>query len=251
MSPRAMDGKAEARADLLEKVVAYGCARLAEPTSTSFARFAPSYYAHVASEDAGARSVADLYGAALAHLRLAERRVPGHASRADLHADVRRARLRVDAQRAADRHRRHAVPRRLGEHGARPPRRRHPPRDPPDHPRCAVPPTGRCSRSSTTESDDTASDGVIAEAFMHFEIDRETDRAILDDLASDVRRVLDDVRRRCRRLGRDARPIDCHRRRPRHRTTSGARTPRWQRLRRSFAGWPTTTSPISGTASTS
>ncbi len=29
---------------------------------------------------------------------------------------------------------------------------------------------------------------------MHFEIDRETDQAILDDLASDVRRVLDDVR---------------------------------------------------------
>jgi glutamate dehydrogenase len=72
-----MDGRAEARADLLEKVVGYGSTRLAEPTNSLFARFAPQYYAHLAPEDASARSVADLYGAALAHLHLAQQRAPG------------------------------------------------------------------------------------------------------------------------------------------------------------------------------
>ena len=194
MSPKALDGKAEARADLLEKVVAYGCARLAEPTSTSFARFAPHYYAHVASEDAGARSVADLYGAALAHLRLAERRVPGTpvvricTPTFDEHGyESMHSVLQIvtdDMPFLVD-----SVSMELDRHGVGIHLVIHP----------IV--TVRRTADGTLlevlddrESDDTASDGVIAEAFMHFEIDRETDRAILDDLASDVRRVLDDVR---------------------------------------------------------
>ena len=194
MSPKAVDGKAEARADLLEKVVAYGCARLAEPTSTSFARFAPRYYAHVASEDAGARSVADLYGAALAHLRLAERRVPGTpvvricTPTFDEHGyESMHTVLQIvtdDMPFLVD-----SVSMELDRHGVGIHLVIHP-----------IIPVRRTADGALLEvlgdreSDDTASDGVIAEAFMHFEIDRETDRAILDDLASDVRRVLDDVR---------------------------------------------------------
>ncbi len=193
MSPRAVDGRvdgrAEARADLLEKVVAYGCARLAEPTSTFFAHFAPRYYADLAPEDAAARNVADLYGAALAHLRLAERRNPGTplvricTPTFDEHGyESMHSVLQIvtdDMPFLVD-----SVSMELDRHGVGIHLVIHP-----------IIQVRRDTDGTLLEvGDETASDGAVAEAFMHFEIDRETDSAILDDLAADVRRVLDDVR---------------------------------------------------------
>ncbi len=189
MSPKAADGKTEARADLLEKVVAYGSARLSEPTNAHFARFARHYYAHVAPEEAAARSVADLYGAALAHLRLAERRSPGSpvaricTPTFDEHGyESMHSVLQIvtdDMPFLVD-----SVSMELDRHGVGLHLVIHP-----------IISVTRASDGTLVEiADDEHRDGTIAEAFMHFEIDRETDQAILDDLAADVRRVLDDVR---------------------------------------------------------
>ena len=62
-----------------------------------------------------------------------------------------------DAPHTLDRHRqrRHAVPRRLGHDGARPPRPRHPPRGPPGARRATRPPT---ARSSSRDDADAAGD---------------------------------------------------------------------------------------------
>ena len=138
--------------------------------------------------------MADLYGAALAHLRLAERRVPGtpvvrictptfdEHGYESMHTILQM--VTDDMPFLVD-----SVSMELDRHGV--------------GIHLVIHPIIRVRRSADgamlevlddQEGHDTARDGVIAEAFMHFEIDRETDRAILDDLASDVRRVLDDVR---------------------------------------------------------
>ena len=62
----------------------------------------------------------DLYGALASHYKLAADRPAGHRAGPGVHPDPRRARLvgrRPHGRRG--RHRRHAVPRRLGDHGAR------------------------------------------------------------------------------------------------------------------------------------
>ena len=88
-----------------------------------------AYYRHVTAEDLAGRDPDDVYGAAMSHYRLAAHRPQGTATVQRLHADRRRARLvGCGPHRGRGRHRRHAVPRRLGDDGARPARPRHPPR---------------------------------------------------------------------------------------------------------------------------
>ena len=57
------------------------------------------------------------------------------------------------AHRRRDRHRRHAVPHRLGEHGAEPARLRRPPDHPPGRRACAATTRASCSRSSAQPRD--------------------------------------------------------------------------------------------------
>ena len=64
----------EAKAGLIEKTVEHAHAKLPAEQAARLEAFIRIYYGAVAADDLLARSVADLYGAALAHLRLADRR---------------------------------------------------------------------------------------------------------------------------------------------------------------------------------
>ena len=64
-------------AHLLSDVVEFARARLPEPTFQIVEPFLRHYYDFVDAEDLRSRSIADLYGAAMAHWRTAQRFVPG------------------------------------------------------------------------------------------------------------------------------------------------------------------------------
>ncbi len=86
-----------------------------------------AYYRHVAPEDVCDRTEVDLYGALASHYKLAAVPSAGHRPGPGVHPHGLRARL--VGQRALGRrggHRRHAVPRRLGDDGAVRPAAQHP-----------------------------------------------------------------------------------------------------------------------------
>ncbi len=80
-----------------------------------------AYYRHVAPEDIVDRSDVDVYGALASHYKLALDRPQGTAQVRVFTPDAERARLvRERSLRRRGRRRRHAVPRRLADHGAVP-----------------------------------------------------------------------------------------------------------------------------------
>ena len=177
---------------------------------------------------------------------------PRHRSRARLHPDRRGARLGVGPHRRRDRHRRHAVPRRLGHQLPRP--------------ASGAPSTSSSTRSSSVAVtspaqllevlDDVAAPSrirpdAVVESWMHVEIDRETDTDDLVALEADLRRRAARRPRGRRGLAEDARGRAAHRRRARRRPAAAARRARSSEAWSCCAGWPTTTSPSSATASTS
>ena len=92
---------------------------------------------------------------------------------------------------------------------------------------------------------------AVVESWIHVEIDRETDRDDLKQITADLRRVLSDVResvedwRRCAtRALRIADELAASL------AADAARAARSGRPGSCCAGWPTTTSPSSATAST-
>ena len=116
--------------------------------------------------------------------RFARGALARRAARARLQPDARGARLAVDPHRGRDRQRRHAVPGRLGEHGAQPPA----PRDPP-HPASgdrASAATTRARWSSVAPSAEAPA-AMPRESFMHVEIDRRTDPAVLASIRAETR----------------------------------------------------------------
>ena len=125
----------EAKAALIDKTVEHAHAKLPEDQAARLEALIRIYYGAVAPEDLLERSAADLYGAALAQLQLRRTARPGRGQGPRLHAAARGARLDLGAHGRRDRQRRHAVPRRLGEHGAQPARKRRPPHHPPGRPR--------------------------------------------------------------------------------------------------------------------
>src|SRR5581483_7312892 len=70
----------EARNSLLDRAAAYVRARRSGPHAASAERFVRAYWDRVPAEDLVGRDPVDLAGAALAHLHLAERRLPGTAT---------------------------------------------------------------------------------------------------------------------------------------------------------------------------
>ena len=84
-----------------------------DPDTTVLA-FLQRYYLHTAPEDLTDRDPVDVFGAALSHYRLAENAPAGHGQRAGAHPDRRGERLDVQPLGRRGRHRRHALPRRLG-----------------------------------------------------------------------------------------------------------------------------------------
>ena len=137
-----------------------------------------------------------MYGALASHYKLARSRPQGTAAGARLHPHPRRARLvGRRAHGRGGRRRRHAVPRRLADHGALAPAARRPRRGPPAaSTSCATSPAS-CSgaRRSTTAraSRRTAS---VRESWMHVEIDRLGEDDDPAAIVEDIQRVLRDVR---------------------------------------------------------
>ena len=172
--PQAQDSE---RSEIVARAVGGRGARGPPPRGAG-RRFLGRYYRHVPVEDLAERDPIDLAGAALSHR--AARRVPaaGHRQRAGLHPDGRRVRLDQRAHRRRDRHRRHALPGRLGDHRARPGRTAaiHLLVHPQFVVRRDV--TGRCSRSSTVRRRPGRAEhprDSLVESWIHVEIDRETD----------------------------------------------------------------------------
>ena len=168
-------------------------------TRTTGAAGPARYYRHVAAEDlARAATRRRPRRRARRHRELAAQPAAGHRQRPGLHPDRRGARLDVAAHtRRRGRHRRHAVPRRLGHRRAQPPRAR--------RSTCVVHPQLVVRRDVDRRScievlrdvrpPDDAAPTRIVESWMHVEIDREpTTRPSATQLAADLQRVLRDVR---------------------------------------------------------
>ena len=136
----------ESRTQLLRKA-----AELAERQGgDDLTAFLSRYYKHVATEDLLARQPEDLLGAAAQPPEPGPAAPGRHRQRAGLHPERRRARLGHRPHGHRDRHRRHAVPGRLGHRRAEP---RGAARSTswctPSWPSAATPPAG-WSRSSTS-----------------------------------------------------------------------------------------------------
>ena len=96
-----------------------------EPTSCG------RYFRHVPLDELTSRTPDVYAGAARSHLELARNRLPGCRERAGLQPLHRDRRLVQQPHRHPDRHRRHALPRRLRDRRPGQRRHRHPPHRPP------------------------------------------------------------------------------------------------------------------------
>ncbi|MGE3664981.1 MAG: hypothetical protein AB7G09_27265, partial [Pseudonocardia sp.] len=65
------------RSEVIERLRQYASKRMGGAEVQLFQSLVDRYYERVAAEDLAARTVPDLFGTALAHLRLARRRQPG------------------------------------------------------------------------------------------------------------------------------------------------------------------------------
>ena len=157
--------------------------------------FLQRYYLHTAPEDLTDRDPVDVFGAAFSHYRLAENRPQGTANVRVHTPDRRGERLDLQPLRRRGRHRRHALPRRLGDQRAVPAGPRHPRRHPPAVRRPPRPHRQAASRCCPRgpSAEDLPHDAHV-ESWIHVEIDRETDRADLKQITADLLRVLSDVR---------------------------------------------------------
>jgi len=174
----------EAKAALVEKTIASVRARLAEPRATEVERFVRAYYADAAQEDLGEL---DLYGAALAHWHLLQRRPPREAK---IHLYT--PRLEEHGWQAA-----HTVVEivsddmpflvdsvgmALTRHGSAIHLFIHP-----------VVHVRRDDEGHLLELPPPSGDGM-AESLMHIQIDRQTEPVLLEELRTNLEHVLADVR---------------------------------------------------------
>jgi glutamate dehydrogenase len=181
------------RAGVIQHLRQYALERMAPEELQLFLPLADRYYERVAADDLVARAVPDLFGAALAHLRLARHRVPGEPNVAvfspafDEHGF---ASPHTVVQAVAD-----DMPflpdsltTELSRHGF--------------GLHVAIHPVFVVKRSMDGEllavlDDDEVRPGEVntaRESFHHIEIDRQADAAVLDRLRLDLIRVLGDVR---------------------------------------------------------
>ncbi|MFN2468386.1 MAG: NAD-glutamate dehydrogenase [Gaiellaceae bacterium] len=177
-----------AKERLLEEVLARVREQAPEREQPDVERFVGDYYARVAPEDLLERSAHDLAGAALAHWSLAQQRGPGETKvhvynpRLEEHgwqsshtvADV----ITDDMPFLVD-----SVSMELTRRGSAIHLHVHP-----------VVRVGRDSAGHLTELPPQDSERGRAEAFLHVEVDRQTEPHLLDELQADLLRVLADVR---------------------------------------------------------
>ncbi|HEV8685680.1 MAG TPA: NAD-glutamate dehydrogenase [Gaiellaceae bacterium] len=174
----------EAKAALVERAVAHVRERLSEPQANDVERFVRAYYAEAPPEDLGAL---DLYGAALSHWHLLQRRRPGeskvHVYTPDLEEHGWQSTHSVveivtdDMPFLVD-----SVTIALTRHGTAMHLFIHP-----------IVRVRRDEEGRLVELLPWEAEG-LAESLLHVEIDRQADKAQLDELDAALHRVLADVR---------------------------------------------------------
>jgi glutamate dehydrogenase len=174
----------EAKATLVEKAIANVRARLSQPQADEVEAFVAAYYADAPPEDLGGL---DLYGAALAHWKLAQRRRPGetkvHVYTPQLEEHGWESKQSVveivtdDMPFLVD-----SVAMALTRFGSA------------IH--LLIHPVVRVERDGEGRFTTLLSRGAegIAESLIHVEIDRQAEQPLLDELAAQLQRVLGDVR---------------------------------------------------------
>jgi glutamate dehydrogenase len=179
-------------ADILERVRRYARERLRDQQAEFFMPFVGQYYGRATSQDLAERTVPDLYGAALAHLRLARERRRGEPKVAVYSPDFDQHGFAsphtvvevvtddrpflVDSLTMALR--RHG----LGLHAV-------------VHPVLTVRRDAEGNLVGTVAGSDEKPHGdtVFAESYHHIEVDRQTDPTRLDLIRNDLVRVLGNV----------------------------------------------------------
>ncbi len=179
------------RSEVIERVRRYALKRMGEDETRLYLPLVDRYYERVAAEDLAARAVPDLFGTAIAHLRLARRRRPGELNVAvcsptfeddgfaSPHTVVQVVTgdmpfIPDSLQTELDRHG-------FGLHMAL-------------HPVFEVV-RGADGELLAVRGENEPEDAeVVRESFHHIEIDRQADPAVLDQLRQDLIRVLGDVR---------------------------------------------------------
>jgi len=182
----------EARAEVIGRVVAYASKRLDDKWLRLFTPFVERYYARSDPADLAIRHVPDLYGVAMAHFGFGRTRQPGEVRLRAYAPDVDRfgyvsphsvVELVVeDMPFLVDTMTMELTRRGCGLHLV-------------IHPVMTVrrDEDGTLMEVFGTPAQDDDSAGAIRESFMHIEIDRETEPAVLEAIRGDLERVVGDV----------------------------------------------------------
>ncbi len=181
----------ERKRERIEAVVAEVRGKLAAHEAGLAEAFVRRYFRDVAPSDVLDREVLDLYGTALAHLRSAERREPGRAKVRVYNPHLQQHGwqsthtvveiINDDMPFLVD-----SVAMELSRHGFG--------IHLSIHPIFAVVRDAEGRLTGIAQRRDAATDAVF-ESFMHVEIDRQSDPAVLEALEQDLARILGDVRR--------------------------------------------------------
>jgi glutamate dehydrogenase len=178
----------QAKAEILQQIVATIQEKVPEDRRDQIEEFARQYYQRLAPEDLVELEPEDLYGAVLAHWRLAHRRRPGEAK-------VRVYSPRFEEHGWRSKHSIveivtddmpflvDSVAMELNRHGLV--------IHLPIHPVIAV---RRDAAGGLVEILPLDSEDGLRESFLHFEVDRQSEPEVLDKLRASVERVLGDVR---------------------------------------------------------
>ena len=178
----------QAKAEILQQIVATIHEKVPEERRDQVASFASQYYQRLAPEDLVELEVDDLYGAALAHWRLAQRRQPGEAK-----VRVYSPRFEEHGWRS-----KHSIVEIvtddmpfLVDSVAMELNRKGLVIHLPIHPVIVV---RRDQAGELVEVLPPDADDGIRESFLHFEVDRQSETEVLDQLRSGVENILVDVR---------------------------------------------------------